>query len=135
MEIREAFYDIIFGAKNFQFWTVFATNDVKSKYRRSKLGQGWITLSVAIFLVVIGSLSKLSIMNFIPALAAKYGFFFRTVHLVLRINPSSTPRYKNRGLHQSLPSTGIRRSCYCSSFSLLPFVFCAGILAELQHCF
>ena len=56
MEIREAFYDIIFGAKNFQFWTVFATNDVKSKYRRSKLGQGWITLSVAIFLVVIGSL-------------------------------------------------------------------------------
>ncbi len=56
MSMREAWQDVFKGARHYQFWTVFGLNDVKAKYRRSKLGQWWITLSVAIFIVVIGGL-------------------------------------------------------------------------------
>ncbi len=56
--MKEAIQDVIDGAKNYEFWMTFGMNDVKAKYRRSKLGQLWITLSVAAFIFVIGGLYK-----------------------------------------------------------------------------
>ncbi len=58
MNIQNAIQDVIEGAKLRQFWMTFGLNDIKAKYRRSKLGQWWITLSVASFIFVIGGLYR-----------------------------------------------------------------------------
>ncbi len=54
MNFRAAISDVTAGAGLNEFWMTYGLNDIKAKYRRSKLGQWWITLSVAIFIVVIG---------------------------------------------------------------------------------
>ncbi len=54
--IKDVIQDVIDGAKSYEFWMTFGMNDIKAKYRRSKLGQWWITLSVALFILVIGAL-------------------------------------------------------------------------------
>lgn len=48
--------DVISGAKLHQFWLTFGMNDIRSKYRRSVIGQWWITLNVAFFIIFIGTL-------------------------------------------------------------------------------
>ena len=58
MKYLAAIDDVISGARQYQFWVTFGSNDIKAKYRRSKLGQLWITLSVAIFIFVIGGLYR-----------------------------------------------------------------------------
>ena len=58
MNMQIATKDVIAGFKDYEFWIAFGANEIKKKYRRSKLGQFWITLSVAIFVFVIGSLYK-----------------------------------------------------------------------------
>ena len=56
MIIGRAIHDVIAGAKSHDFWITFGLNSVKAKYRRTVIGQWWITLSVATFIFVIGSL-------------------------------------------------------------------------------
>lgn len=58
MGIGAAVKDVIDGFKLRQFWMTFGLNDIKAKYRRSKLGQWWITISVAFFITVIGGLYR-----------------------------------------------------------------------------
>lgn len=58
MTYQSAIKDVIAGAKQYEYWTVFGMNDIKAKYRRSKIGQWWITLSVATFIFVIGGLYR-----------------------------------------------------------------------------
>ena len=38
----------------YDFWITFAWNDIKVRYRRSRIGQFWITLSIAIFILGVG---------------------------------------------------------------------------------
>lgn len=56
--MKLAINDIVQGAKNYELWMVFGLNDVQAKYRRSMLGQWWITMSVALFIFIIGTLYK-----------------------------------------------------------------------------
>lgn len=49
---------ILSGIKKYKFWSVYGLNDVKAKYRRTKLGQWWITISIALFILIIGVLLK-----------------------------------------------------------------------------
>lgn len=58
MNMQIAVKDVFEGFKNYEFWTIFGANEIKKKYRRSKLGQLWITLSVAFFVLIVGSLYK-----------------------------------------------------------------------------
>ena len=58
MMIKEAIHDLIDGAKNYEFWMTFGMNDMKAKYQRSRLGQWWNTLSVALFVFVIAGLFR-----------------------------------------------------------------------------
>ena len=58
MNFKVSFSDISLGIKKFNFWTTYGLNDIKAKYRRTKLGQWWITLSVALFLFIIGGFFK-----------------------------------------------------------------------------
>ena len=50
--------DVRAGFARHEFWRTFAANEIASRYRRSRLGQFWITLSVAIFIVVVGGLYR-----------------------------------------------------------------------------
>jgi len=58
MDVKLALFDVIEGAKNYEFWTTFGMNDMQAKYRGSKLGRIWIILSVSIFIFVIGGLYR-----------------------------------------------------------------------------
>ena len=58
MTLKNFFLDIFLGIKKFNFWKTYGVNDIKSKYRRTKLGQWWITSSVALFLIIIGGFFK-----------------------------------------------------------------------------
>ena len=58
MTLKNFFLDIFLGIKKYNFWMTYGINDIKTKYRRTKLGQWWITLSVALFLFIIGGFFK-----------------------------------------------------------------------------
>ncbi len=53
-----AFDDVRNGLDRHEFWRTFALDEIVSRYRRSRLGQFWITLSVAFFIFVIGGLYR-----------------------------------------------------------------------------
>lgn len=52
--LRAAIADWREGIERHELWTTFAWNDVRSRYRRSRLGQFWITLSVFVFIGAVG---------------------------------------------------------------------------------
>lgn len=54
--MHQALEDVIKGAKNYEFWLVYGANDVRSKYRRSMLGHWWTTITVYLFILVVGTL-------------------------------------------------------------------------------
>ncbi|AVX06236.1 O-antigen export system permease protein RfbD (plasmid) [Maritalea myrionectae] len=56
--MKDAIRDVIDGTKQYEFWVTFGKNDIKSRHRRSVLGQWWITLSVAVFIFAIGGLYR-----------------------------------------------------------------------------
>lgn len=58
MTIRSALADVRSGFHHHEFWRTFAADEISSRYRRSRLGQFWITLSVALFILVIGGLYR-----------------------------------------------------------------------------
>ncbi len=76
MDISAAITDVRQGIYMRHFWMTFGANEIKSKYRRSKLGQFWITLSVGIFIFFIGGLYRqlfnISGSNYFAYLAVGY---------------------------------------------------------------
>lgn len=48
--------DIGSGLSTWRVWTMLASNDIKQRYRRSSLGQFWLTLSMAILVLGMGVL-------------------------------------------------------------------------------
>jgi len=65
--------DLIEGLWNWQLWSMLGWNDIQQRYRRSALGPFWITISMAIFVVLLGVIySKLfhqDIARFLPYVA------------------------------------------------------------------
>jgi len=47
-------WDLTESFKRWQLWRLLGYNDVRQRYRRSRVGQLWITLSMGIFIVAIG---------------------------------------------------------------------------------
>src|ERR1044072_2328255 len=47
-------WDFTESIKRWQLWWLLGYNDVRQRYRRSRVGQFWITLSMGIFIVAIG---------------------------------------------------------------------------------
>lgn len=71
--IRKAYNDLCFS---FSFWRVFGLigiNDIRKRYKRSKLGQLWLTLSTCINIgalaIVWALLFKVSIKEYLPFIA------------------------------------------------------------------
>jgi ABC-type polysaccharide/polyol phosphate export permease len=65
--------DLYDGLMNWQLWSMLGWNDIRQRYRRSALGPFWITISMAIFIVLLGFIySKLfhqDIAVFLPYIA------------------------------------------------------------------
>jgi ABC-type polysaccharide/polyol phosphate export permease len=66
--------DLIEGMASWRLWSMLAWNDIQQRYRRSALGPFWITISMGIFVALIGVIySKLfnqQIAVFLPYVAA-----------------------------------------------------------------
>jgi ABC-type polysaccharide/polyol phosphate export permease len=65
--------DLWAGLANWRLWSMLGWNDIRQRYRRSVLGPFWITISMAIFIVLLGLIySKLfhqDIAVFLPYIA------------------------------------------------------------------
>jgi ABC-type polysaccharide/polyol phosphate export permease len=71
---NSTFSDIYDGLISWRVWFLLGISDIRQRYSRSKLGQFWITLSMAIFIAAIGSVNSIlfnqDVSSFIPFLAA-----------------------------------------------------------------
>lgn len=70
---RLAIRDLVDGARAWPLWTLLGTNDIRLRYKRSRFGQFWITLSMGVFIGGIGlvysSLFSQPVQDYIPYLA------------------------------------------------------------------
>ena len=78
--------DIRDGLANWRLWSMLGWNDIHQRYRRSALGPFWITISMAIFIVLLGFIySKLfhqDIAVYLPYIAMgliTWGFISGTI--------------------------------------------------------
>lgn len=78
--------DIVDGLANWQLWSMLGWNDIHQRYRRSAFGPFWITISMAIFIVLLGFIySKLfhqELAVFLPYIAMgliTWGFISGTI--------------------------------------------------------
>src|ERR1700733_9642855 len=46
--------EILAGFRAWRIWTILGWDDIRQRYRRSVLGPFWITLSMGIFLLLLG---------------------------------------------------------------------------------
>ena len=52
--VRNGFADLAESASMWRLWTMLGWNDIRQRYRRSTLGPFWITISMAIFTLLLG---------------------------------------------------------------------------------
>ena len=99
--------DVSSGLAAWRIWTMLASNDIKQRYRRSTLGQFWLTLSMAIMIFSMGAvysiLFNIEIKTFIPYLAVSlvmWGFISSA------INGCDLFLYRHEQIHNLLSRTG-----------------------------
>lgn len=65
--------DLLTAIRSYELWSFLGWQDIKIKYRRSKIGPFWITLSMAVFCVALGvvysQLFKTDISELLPFLS------------------------------------------------------------------
>ena len=75
-EIQEASADIFEGIKNWRLWVKLSELDIRRRYRRTKLGPFWTSLSMAIFIFSMGfvfsTLWKMDIQTYLPYLCTGF---------------------------------------------------------------
>ncbi len=68
--------DIVAGLRDWRMWLLLGMNDIRQRYRRSRLGQFWITLAMATTIVSLGILYaflfKTSVKEYLPYLGASF---------------------------------------------------------------
>ena len=61
------------GMKDWRAWVLLGMNDIRQRYRRSRIGQFWITISMAVTIVTLGVLYaylfNTSVRDYVPYLA------------------------------------------------------------------
>ena len=69
---QRALDDIVEGLAHWRLWWLLGLNDIRQRYRRSKMGQFWITLSMGAFIFgagfVFGQLFQRSMAEYLPFL-------------------------------------------------------------------
>lgn len=73
---RLAVADIVHGLYAWPTWGLLGINDIRQRYRRSRIGQFWITLSLGIFVGSIGSIYSMlfgrEVEDYVPYFATNY---------------------------------------------------------------
>lgn len=73
---RLATCDLSRGMRSWQIWALMGVSDIRQRYKRSRFGQFWITLSMAVFVGGIGAvfslLFKQPVADYVPYLAVNY---------------------------------------------------------------
>lgn len=73
---RLANADFTRGLRSWEIWTLMGVSDIRQRYKRSRFGQFWITLSMAVFVagigVVFSMLFNQSVSEYVPYLAVNY---------------------------------------------------------------
>ena len=68
--------DLLSGIRAWPMWTMLGWNDIRQRYRRSVLGPFWITLSVAVFISLLGviysNIFKIELRTYLPFLTLGY---------------------------------------------------------------
>ncbi len=83
--VESAWRDAVEGLHHRDYWWTLAWNDIRSRYRRSRIGQFWITLSVALFVLGIGliyaGIFGMPVSEYLPRLTVSYvvWLFFSSV--------------------------------------------------------
>lgn len=75
-QIGRALQDIITGWQRRELWSTLGLHDVRQRYRRSKLGPFWITISMAVMVMALGLLYgqifRQDLHEYLPFLAAGF---------------------------------------------------------------
>lgn len=73
---RKALDDLVDAFHHWRIWWLLGIGDIRQRYSRSRLGQFWITVNMAFFVVAIGSVWALifnqPIDKFLPYISANY---------------------------------------------------------------
>lgn len=73
---RLAATDIVRGVQAWPTWSLLGASDIRQRYRRSRIGQFWITISLGVFIASIGSIYALLFRQppgeYIPTLAVNF---------------------------------------------------------------
>src|SRR5689334_17341702 len=68
--------DLLSGIWDWPMWTTLGWNDIRQRYRRSVLGPFWITISMAVFITLLGviysHIFKIELQTYLPYLALGY---------------------------------------------------------------
>jgi ABC-type polysaccharide/polyol phosphate export permease len=79
--------DLLSAFRAWSLWTMLGWNDIRQRYRRSTLGPFWITLSMAIFIGVLGVIYSrifhVDVETYLPFLTAGYvtwGFISQVIN-------------------------------------------------------
>lgn len=97
-QLRSGFEDLFAGLRMWQLWMLIGWNDIRERYRRSLIGPFWITLSMAIFTVLLGViysfLFQRDIAEFLPYVAmglVAWGFVSGTMGEACGVFAASAP--------------------------------------------
>ena len=86
-KIHLAITDLYEGLKLWRIWWTLSLTEIKSKYGRSKIGQFWLTLSMAITISALGFiyayLFKIPINDYLPFLTASFVFWNLINNLIM----------------------------------------------------
>lgn len=84
--VRNAATDLAQALKTWRIWVLLGTNDIRQRYRRSKLGQFWITGSVAVLVaglgIVYSAIFHQPIDEYLPYVAAGFVVWYLITALI-----------------------------------------------------
>lgn len=73
---KNRIFDVISALAAYELWIYLARQDIRLRYRRSKIGPFWITLSMAIFCLALGvvysKLFKMNLAEYLPFLSVGF---------------------------------------------------------------
>ena len=71
--------DFTEGVRRYDYWHSLAWNDIKARYRRSWLGEFWMAINLAIFVLSVGTvygvLLNMRLSDYLPQLTIGYAFW------------------------------------------------------------
>lgn len=102
--VAAAIADLLDGAGRWRIWMVLAMFDIRARYRRSRLGQFWITLSMAVTIaalaLVYSAIFKIELAVYLPLVAIS---FIAWGLIAALLNDGATVFIESEGYLKSAP--------------------------------